>query len=133
MGGNGTFAAGKIVAYKWRTVDVIDGVKVLEPIDSKASPKLPEEAHSSRMYIKQYADKNFSQMRVYDAHHRLRFELAYHPERALDKTGHNVLHYHVYEQPGFKHGKAKFATSGMIHKFERFLKGVDLNEARKHA
>ena len=30
MGGNNTFAAGKIAAYRWKTVAKIDGVKVLE-------------------------------------------------------------------------------------------------------
>ena len=132
MGGNGTFAAGNIVAYRWRTVEVIDGVKVLEPIDSRASPKLPEEAHSSRMYIKMYKDGNFSQLRIYDKTHRLRFEIAYHPEAELDDSRRPVLHYHLYTHPGFKHGKAKFATKRMIDRFGKYMKGVDLDEARKH-
>lgn len=89
MGGNGTFAAGKIVAYKWKTVDKIDGAKVLEPIGG--SRKLPEEAHSSRMYILNNADGTFRQLRVYDSKHRLRFEIGYHREpsvsRALTRKG----------------------------------------------
>jgi len=133
MGGNGTFAAGKIVAYRWKTVGKIDGVKVLAPVDSHASPKLPEEAHSSRMYIKQFGDGNFSQLRVYDSQRRLRLEVAYHPETSLDPSRKPVLHYHIYTQPGFKHGKAKFATEAMIDRFGKFMKGVNLDEARKHA
>ena len=82
MGGNGTFAAGKIVAYKWETVGKIGNVKILEPIlpegQKRVSHKLPEESHSSRMYILQYGDGNFAQLRIYDSFHRLRFELGYH-------------------------------------------------------
>jgi len=35
MGGRGTFASGNNVAYTYKTVDKIAGVKVLQPIDSK--------------------------------------------------------------------------------------------------
>ena len=132
MGGNNTFAAGNVVAYKWRTVGKIDGVKVLAPVDSRSSPKLPEEAHSSRMYIKLYGDGRFSQLRIYDKKHRLRFEIAYHPETSLDPSRNPVLHYHSYRQLGFVHGKPKFATKRMIDKFGRYMKGVNLDEARKH-
>ena len=45
MGGRGTFAAGKTVAYTYQTVDKIEGVKVLVGMNGKHS--LPEEAHSS--------------------------------------------------------------------------------------
>ena len=34
MGGRGTFAAGNPVPYTFETVDKIDGVKVLQPIDN---------------------------------------------------------------------------------------------------
>ena len=78
MGGNNTFAAGKIVVYRWKTVGKIDGVKVLELQDQGLSRKLPEEAHSSRMYIQQHSDGTFSQLRIYDHFHRLRFEVGFH-------------------------------------------------------
>ncbi len=29
MGGNGTFALGRVVQYRWETVGKIDGVKIL--------------------------------------------------------------------------------------------------------
>ena len=119
MGGNNTFAAGKIVAYRWRTVDVIDGVKVLELVDG--GHKLPEEAHSSRMYIQRYKDGRFSQLRIYDREHRLRFELACHREPRLDPSGNPVLHYHLYSQPGFVHGPAHLATEAMRRRFARYM------------
>ena len=105
---------------------------MLAPVDSSSSPKLPEEAHSSRMYIKLYGNGKFSQLRIYDKRHRLRFEIAYHPETALDPSRKPVLHYHTYKHPGFVHGDAKFATKRMIDKFGKYMKGVDLDEARKH-
>ena len=133
MGGNGTFAAGRIVAQRWEVIGKIHGVKVLRPIlprgQSRISQKLPEESHSSRMYIRRHSDGTFAELRVYDAQHRLRFELANHPERSLDKSGKNMLHYHIYSHPGFKHGPAHQATDAMIQKFEKYMKGLK-NEKR---
>ena len=51
MGGRGTFAVGKNVAYTYETVGKIEGVKVLEKTNKNASGGLPEEAHSSTAYI----------------------------------------------------------------------------------
>ena len=88
MGGNGTFAAGYIVKYRWETVATIDGVKVLEPMSG--GHKLPEEAHSSRMYILQHPQNgNFAQLRIYDKWHRLRFEVGYHREPGARRLLHH--------------------------------------------
>lgn len=133
MGGNGTFAAGKIVAYKWKTVEKIGDVKVLEPIlpsgQKKVSHKLPEESHSSRMYMLQYGDGNFAQLRIYDAFHRLRFEFGYHREPRLDISSRAVLHYHTYTYPGgsslFKRSEAKKVTPKMWQRFGKYMKGVE--------
>lgn len=121
MGGNGTFAAGKVVAYKWKTVGSVNGVKVLDLKDKGHSRKLPEEAHSSRMYLMHYPGGKFAQLRVYDRWHRLRIEIAFHPERTLDRTGKPVLHYHIYGQPGFKHGKAHRLSDRNRKRYEKFI------------
>ena len=42
MGGRGTFASGNPVLYSYETVGKIDGVKVLQKLDKKASAGLPE-------------------------------------------------------------------------------------------
>ena len=123
MGGNGTFAAGNIVKYRWETVGKINGVKVLRPADSTASHKLPEEAHKSRMYILLKNDGTFSQMRIYDKNHKLRFEIAYHPEQKLDPSRKPVLHYHVCNGANDR-SKAKMATAKMYEKFKQYLKGA---------
>ena len=45
MGGRGTFASGKNVAYSYETVGKIEGVKVLKGIGQARG--LPVESHSS--------------------------------------------------------------------------------------
>ena len=129
MGGNGTFAAGNVVKYRWEAVGSVHGVKVLALKDKGLSRKLPEEAHSSRMYIQQHEDGTFSQLRIYDHLHRLRFEVAFHPETDIDKSRRDVLHYHVYTYPRgssvFNRTEAKKATVKMWQKLGKYMKGVD--------
>jgi hypothetical protein len=96
MGGRGTFASGRAVAYTYETVDKIEGVKVLTGIDGKHG--LPEEAHSSRAYIKLKPDGTFHEIRFYDKDHYLRYEIAYHPEPSLDPSRKPVLHFHKYDR-----------------------------------
>lgn len=40
MGGRGTYAMGKSVAYQYKTVTKIGGVKVLQPIDATRAYKV---------------------------------------------------------------------------------------------
>ncbi len=63
MGGRGTFASGNNVAYTYKTVGKINGVKVLKGIGGKHS--LPEESHTSNVYIKLKPDGSFHEMRIY--------------------------------------------------------------------
>lgn len=81
MGGRGTYAAGNNVAYTYETIGKIAGVKVLSGLNGKHG--LPEEAHSSRAYIKLKRDGTFHEIRLYDQDHYLTFELAFHPEPNL--------------------------------------------------
>ena len=46
-----------------------------------------------------------------------------HPERDLDRSGRPVLHYHVYSQPGFKHGKAHRLSDRNYRRYKRFIEG----------
>ncbi len=136
MGGNGTFAVGRNASYQWKTVKKVGGVKVLEPILSEGhrqtGHKLPEEAHSSRMYILQYGDGNFSQLRIYDSFHRVRFEFGYHREASIDKSAKAVLHYHTYTYYSgsslFTRSKAKKVTLKMWQRFKQYFTGVEYNE-----
>lgn len=123
MGGRGTFASGNSVGFTYRTIDNIEGVKVLEGLGGKHG--LPEEAHSSTAYIKLDHNGNFYEMRVYDKDHYLTFELAYHPEPKLDKSRKPVLHYHMYDR-NFKRTNATKATKAMKKHFNKYLKGITI-------
>ena len=96
MGGRGTYAAGNNVAYTYETIGKIAGVKVLSGLNGKHG--LPEEAHSSRAYIKLKRDGTFHEIRLYDKDHYLTFELAFHPEPNLDPSRKPILHYHLYDR-----------------------------------
>ena len=88
MGGRGTFASGKNVAYTYETVGKIEDVKVLKGLGGRHS--LPEEAHSSSAYIKLKPNGTFHEMRIYDKEHYLVAEIAYHPEPKLTGNGHGT-------------------------------------------
>ena len=81
MGGRGTFAAGKQVAYTYETVGKVDGVKIIKPIDKSKSLKLPEESHSSVGYVLYDKDGFFHQYREYNSNHEVVLEIGYHHEK----------------------------------------------------
>lgn len=133
MGGRGTYAAGRSVAYSYHTVDKIDGVKVLKPNDSSKSFKLPEEAHSSSSYV--LLDKNgvFRQYREYNSSHEVILEIGYHHEPALGSG--NVLHIHIYEKAGIDNHNASTTikrklTRDEYQKYKKFFKGVKVDEGK---
>ena len=127
MGGRGTFAAGNNVPYKYKTVEIIEGVKVLQPKDSERSYNLPVESHSSSSYILLDKVGVFRQYREYNAQHEVIFEIGYHFESNMSKHGEPVLHVHDYSAPGIQNrGKARLITEEELKKYRKFLKGVDL-------
>ena len=125
MGGKGTFAVGKNVPYSYKTVDKIEGVKVLQPIDGKKSLKLPEEAHSSSSYVLLDKDGVFHQYREYNKEHLPVFEVGYHFENGLSIAGEHVFHVHEYSKPGVENRKpARKITPQEYEKYKKFFKGV---------
>lgn len=129
MGGRGTYAVGNNVPFSYKTVDKIEGVKVLEPVDNKRSFKLPEESHTRNSYI--VLDKNgiFKQMRFYNDKHETIFEIGYHNENTLGKE--RVLHVHLYKNPGdINHKRAQKFVIGpgneYYEKYKKYFKGVKL-------
>lgn len=119
MGGRGTFARGNNVPYTYRTVGIIEGVKVLEGINGKHS--LPEEAHSSSAYIKLKPDGTFHEIRFYDKDHYLVMEIAYHPESNLTGHGRPVLHIHTYERDNFQNRKPRLLTNEEYNKYKKYF------------
>lgn len=124
MGGRGTYAAGNDVAYTYRTVGTIEGVKVLEPLSG--ARKLPEEAHSSRAYVLLDRHGVFRQYREYDENHYLRFEIGYHVEPNIDPSGKSVLHIHEYQPDDFSHRDPRPITQAEIERYRKFFVGVSL-------
>lgn len=120
MGGRGTFASGRDVAYTYQTNGFIEGVKVLTGLNGKHS--LPEEAHSSNAYIRLKPDGTFHEMRLYDKNHYLTYELAYHPEPSIGHKGKPVLHYHIYDRD-FNRTTYKMPKAMRKH-FMKYFKGV---------
>ncbi len=126
MGGNGTFAAGKVVPFLYKTVGKVDGIKVLQ--GTGGLHNLPEESHSSKAYIKLRPDGNFSMLRFYGQDHRAKLEIAYHREPKLDPTGKPVLHYHAYPDGIKSRTPARKAGRKLYRKFRFILKGVQYHD-----
>ena len=132
MGRRGTFAAGKNVDYTYKTVDYIEGVKVLQGLNGKHG--LPESSHSNNAYIKLKPDGTFHEMRIYDDNHALIMEIAYHPEKSLTGNNHTpVLHYHTYDERFSKNATSSFTRSParllpdeMKIKYKNILRGIEL-------
>lgn len=134
MGGRGTYAVGNNVAYTYQTVDKIDGVKVLEPIDKSRSLKLPEESHTAgNQYI--VLDKNgiFHQYRKYDENHKVSIEIGYHTEPNFGEG--KVLHIHIYHTPGVENHRSTTTESRKLtrseyNRYRKFFKGVKIDERK---
>lgn len=123
MGGRGTYASGNNVAYTYKTIGKIEGIKVLQKFEG--ARKLPEEAHSSRAYILLDKDGVFHQYREYDEGHHLQFEIGYHPEPNIDSSRKPALHAHDYTGGIKGRSPARPLTSDEIKKYKKILKGVN--------
>ena len=123
MGGRGTFAIGKKVDYTYRTVGEIEGVKVLEGIGN--IHKLPEESHTSNAYIRLDRNGKFYQYREYDKNHYLKFEIGYHREPNILKSGKPVFHVHEYS-PNMSDRTTRAISKKEYEKYKKYFKGVKL-------
>lgn len=118
MGGRKTFASGIQVPFRWKTVGLFQGVKVLE--GTGGLHKLPEEAHSSDAYVQLFPDGNLQMLRFYDKDHFLTVEIAYHPEPKL--TGHRESVYHIHEYGrDFSSRSIRLLTPDDLEKYGKFL------------
>lgn len=122
MGGRGTFASGNNVSYKYETVGIYEGVKILYGIKGTGLHDLPAESHSSNMYLKLHKDGTMNMLRIYGKDHYLQAEIAYHPEPDLTGNYKPVLHVHYYDK-NFNRSDAKYLNSEMLNKYKRFMKG----------
>lgn len=123
MGGRGTFASGNTVPYTYETIGKINGVKVLQGVDSSAKG-LPAEAHSSGAYIQLHPDGKFKMYREYDNDHYLTKEIAYNPEPDLTGNHKPVLHIHEYKRDNFTERTPRLLTKKEYKKYKKFFKGL---------
>lgn len=121
MGGKGTYATGKNVPYTYETVGKIDGVKILKGTGTLHD--LPVEAHSSSAYIKLKPNGEFSMMRFYDRNHYLVKEIAYHPEKYLDKSRKPILHIHEYEAGNLNNRPNRLLTAQEYETYKKYFGG----------
>lgn len=121
MGGRGSFAAGNNVTYSYKTVGMINGIKVLEGIGNQHG--LPAEAHSSSAYMKLSKDGSFRELRFYDKNHYLTKEIAYHPEKGLDPSRKPILHLHEYKRDNFRDRKPRLLSETEYSFYKKFLIG----------
>ncbi len=133
MGGRGTFASGNAIPYTYETIGKIDGVKILKPMDSSKSLKLPEEAHSSSSYVLLDKDNVFHQYREYNADHEVVLEIGYHHEKSLGKG--DVLHIHIHQKPGIDYHNDSTTEKRKLNraeyeKYKKFFKGVKIDERK---
>lgn len=140
MGGRGSFAAGRNVAYTYEVDRNFSpdgkfyGIKVLKGMEGTGKHGLPESSHSSTAYLKMNPDGSFNMMRIFDEKHNLRLEIAYHSEQSIAKGKSKVLHYHVYGVEFSQNSKGSFTrTTEILHKnsklykqYKRFFKGVEI-------
>lgn len=125
MGGRGTYAVGNNVGYTYKTVGKIEGVKVLQPVDSKKSFSMPPEAHSSASYIVLDKVGIFHQYTEYNENHLPVFEIGYHFEKGISKQGEHVFHVHEYPIPGVEYRQpARNITPQEYEKYKKLFKGV---------
>jgi len=119
MGGRGTYAVGRNVAYSFKTVGKIAGVKILEKMNKLDSKNLPEEAHKSKAYILLDGNGVFRKYREYNKDHIVQFEIEYGTHGAK-----KFLHYHPYING--ERQRAEEISLSMVKKYKKFFKGLNL-------
>ena len=130
MGGKGTFSTGKTPEYKYKTVRIIDGIKILAPISNKDSNKLPEESHTAgTSYALLDRHGIFHQLRVYNENHEVVLEIGYHKEPGLGVG--KILHVHEHTVPGvdghMSAKKYKLETDNpLFKKYKNLFTGISL-------
>lgn len=93
MGGRGAFANGKLVVKRYKSVGLINGIKVLIKNNPNESWDLPLYSNTSNAYIRFNKSGLFYQYREYDENHRPVLDIDLHRIKGEEKS---VLHYHLW-------------------------------------
>lgn len=127
MGSRGSFleSGGFSTPAKWHTVDFVDGIKVLEPKDPKASISLPERSNTpGTAYLSYRKNGTFDQLRVFGKDRIPQYDIDYGRHQ-----GRLSLHVHYYENGVRASGSnVIFLKKGdvLYEKYKRVFKGVQL-------
>ncbi len=125
MGGRGTFAVGKDVNCTYKTVDIIDGIKVLKGIGQVHN--LPEESHSSNAYLKVDGQGNFIRYREYNSDKTTHFDIDYHKEpRITGNKTEKVFHIHFYDKNGVRDVIGRRLTREEFELYKKYFRGRPL-------
>lgn len=120
MGGRGTYAAGKIVAYTYETINYIEGVKVLQGLNGRHN--LPEESHSSNAYILTDDKGNFIRYREFNEDHTTKFDIDFHPEKKISGNYNPIFHIHEYKN-GIRSKLGRMLTESEYEKYRKYFRG----------
>ena len=66
---------------------------------------------------------DWSMMRFYDKNHYLVKEIAYHPEKYLDKSRKPILHIHEYEPSNLSKRPNRLLTAQEYEKYKKYFGG----------
>lgn len=103
-----------------------------ELVGNQGNHSLPDYSHTKngRIYVKK-DKRGFREMRVYDDDGKVILEIAFHPERNLDSSGSNVLHYHLYGK-NFERSVAKAMDNEIYNLYKKYLNhwGIYWNEKK---
>ena len=132
MSSRGTFSKnGHVTTDEYSTVSKLYDAKILVGNDNRHS--LPDYSHSpNAIYIKQYADGSFREMRIFDEKGFPILEIAYHIEPGLTGNRHEyVLHAHWIEHNKNldRHMICRISpteNSDIYNKYKKYLKEYGL-------
>lgn len=123
MGSRGSFleSGGFSTPAKWHAVDYVEGIKVLEPKDPKASRNLPERSNTpGTSYLSYRKNGDFDQLRVFDEHRMPKFDIDYGVH-----DGKKSLHVQYYTDGiRSKNPIALHPGDDLYEKYKALFKGV---------
>ena len=125
MGSRGAFleSGGFSSPAQWHTVDYVDGIKVLDRKDPKASRSLPERSNTpGTSYLLYRKDDTFDQLRVFGEDRKPKYDIDYGMHRH-EKT----LHVHYYKDGVRLSGDSVVILKpgdALYEKYKRIFKGV---------
>ena len=125
MGSRGSFleSGGFSTPAQWHAVDYVDGIKVLEPKNPKASISLPERSNTpGTAYISYRRDdaQTFSQLRVFGEDRIPEFDIDYGTHQ-----GKKSLHVHYYNDGVRSNSPIEIHPGDALYeRYKRIFRGV---------